>query len=111
MASNHLEDKQTIVTNLALTTAIDLKMFLEGKLPKWTEHRKHAKILIICGAHGDTLKVCLEDHELKFLINKEKKVGETKRYALDKTNYGKYIAKVGAKVLPIVGNVVVNLLM
>merc|ERR1712062_199316 len=61
--------------------------------------------------NGDALKVCLEDHELKFLINKEKKVGETKRYALDKTNYGKYIAKVGAKVLPIVGNVVVNLLM
>ena len=51
---NLLEDKQTVVTNLALTTAIGLKMFLQGKLPKWIEHRKHAKILIICGAHGNT---------------------------------------------------------
>ena len=52
--ANLLEDKQTIVTNLGLTTAIDLKMFLEGKLPKWFENRKNVKILIICGAHGET---------------------------------------------------------
>ena len=56
---------------------------------------------------GDVLEVCLEDHELKYLINKEKRVGETKRFALDKTNYGKYIAKV----VPIVANVIVNLAM
>ena len=49
-----LEDKQTIVTDLALTTAIKLKTFLEDKLPKWMEKRKHVKILIICGAHGET---------------------------------------------------------
>ena len=49
-----LEDKQTIVTDLALTTAIKLKMFFEGKLPEWMENRKHVKILIICGAHGET---------------------------------------------------------
>ena len=61
--------------------------------------------------NDDVFQIRLEDHELKVWINKEKKVGESKRYALDKTNYGKYIAKVGAKVLPIVGNVVVNLLM
>ena len=69
MASNHLEDKQTIVTNLALTTAIDLKMFLQGKLPKWTEHRKHAKILIICGAHGDTDGSIAEEAEPNSLQN------------------------------------------
>ena len=52
--TNLLEDKQTIVTNFGLTTAIDLKMFLEGKLHKWMENRNHVKILIICGAHGET---------------------------------------------------------
>ena len=49
-----LEDKQTIVTDLALTTAIKLKTFLEDKLPEWMEMRKRVKILIICGAHGET---------------------------------------------------------
>ena len=49
-----LEDKQTIVTDLALTTAIKLKTFLEDKLPEWMEKRRYVKILIICGAHGET---------------------------------------------------------
>ena len=57
--------------------------------------------------NDDVLEIRLEDHELKVWINKEKKVGESKRYALDKTNYGKYIAKV----VPIVVNLVVNLAM
>ena len=52
--TNLLEDKQTIVTNLGRTNAIGLKMFLDGKLSKWTENRKSVKILVICGAHGET---------------------------------------------------------
>ena len=51
-STNVRDDKQTIVTDVALTTAIKLKRFLEGKLPKWLENRKHVKMLIICGAHG-----------------------------------------------------------
>ena len=53
-STNLLENKQTIVTNLALVTGISLKMFLQGKLSAWIENRKHVKILIICGAHGET---------------------------------------------------------
>ena len=68
-STNLLENKQTIVTNLALVTGIELKMFLQGKLPKWTEHRKHAKILIICGAHGDTDGSIAEEAEPNSLQN------------------------------------------
>ena len=49
---NYMENKETIVTNLALTTAIGLKMFLHHRLPKWIKNRNRIKILIICGAHG-----------------------------------------------------------
>ena len=67
--ANLLEDKQTIVTNLGLTTAIDLKMFLEGKLPKWFENRKSVKILIICGAHGETDGSIVEEAQPNSLHN------------------------------------------
>ena len=49
---NLLENKQTIVTNLAKTNAIGLHMFLRDKLPRLMENRRHVKMLIICGAHG-----------------------------------------------------------
>ena len=64
-----LEDKQTILTDLALTTAIKLKMFLEDKLPKWIENRKHVKILIICGAHGETDGSIAEEAQANSLHN------------------------------------------
>ena len=64
-----LEDKQTILTDLALTTAIKLKMFLEDNLPKWIENRKHVKILIICGAHGETDGSIAEEAQANSLHN------------------------------------------
>ena len=66
-STNLLEDKQTIVTNLALTTARGLNMFLQGKLVKWMENRNRVKILIICGAHGKRDGSIAEDAEAKSL--------------------------------------------
>ena len=63
------EDKQTIVTDLALTTAIKLKMFLQGKLPEWMENREHVKILVICGAHGETDGSIAEEAQANSLHN------------------------------------------
>ena len=55
----------------------------------------------------DVLEIGVEDLELKYWINKEKKVGETKRY--EKSNVGKYIVDVGCKVVPMIGSLVINL--
>ena len=66
---NLLEDKQTVVTNLARTNAIGLKMFLNDKLPKWIENRKCAKILVICGAHGETDGSIFEEAQPNSLHN------------------------------------------
>ena len=66
---NLLEDKQTVVTNLARTNAIGLKMFLNDKLPKWIENRKCAKILVICGAHGETDGSIVEEAQPNSLHN------------------------------------------
>ena len=68
-STNLLENKQTIVTNLALVTGISLKMFLQDKLPKWIENRKHLKILIICGAHGETDGSIAEEAQANSLHN------------------------------------------
>jgi len=60
--------------------------------------------------NGDTLKIYLDDdQELKYWINEEKKVGETKLYSLEKSNVGKYVVKVGYKVIPVVANLVISL--
>ena len=60
--------------------------------------------------NGDTLKIYLDDdQELKYWINEEKKVGETKLYSLEKSNVGKYIVKVGCKVIPVVANLAISL--
>ena len=60
--------------------------------------------------NGDTLKIYLDDYqELKYCINEEKKVGETKLYSLEKSNVGKYIVKVGCKVIPVVANLAISL--
>ena len=59
-STNLLENKQTIVTNLALVT---------GKLPAWIENRKHVKILIICGAHGETDGSIAEEAQANSLHN------------------------------------------
>ena len=66
---NLLEDKQTVVTNLARTNAIGLKMFLNDKLPKWIENRKCPKILVICGAHGETDGSIVEEAQPNSLHN------------------------------------------
>ena len=66
---NLLEDKQTIVTNLAKTNAIGLHTFLHDKLPKWMENRKHVKILVICGAHGETDGSIAEEAQANSLHN------------------------------------------
>jgi len=60
--------------------------------------------------NGDTLKIFLDDdQELKYWINDERKVGETKLYSLEKSNVGKYIVKVGSKVIPVATNLVISL--
>ena len=66
---NHLENKETIVTNLALTTAMGLNIFLRDKLPLWMENRKRVKILVICGAHGETDGSIAEKAEANSLRN------------------------------------------
>ena len=59
--------------------------------------------------NGDTLKIYLDDdQELKYWINEEKKVGETKLYSLEKSNVGKYIVKVGCKVIPVIANLAIS---
>ena len=64
-------------------------------------------------ANGDQLEIRLENKELKYWINNEKKiVGETKQYAVEENSHGKYIVKVVWRALPIVTNLadlVVNL--
>ena len=66
---NLLEDKQTIVTNLARTNAFGLNTFLHDKLPKWIENRKCVKILVICGAHGETDGSIAEEAQANSLHN------------------------------------------
>ena len=48
-----VEDKETFVTNLALTTAIGLDVFLKNKMPEWKKHREYVKTLFVCGSHGN----------------------------------------------------------
>ena len=50
---NMLGDKQTIVTNLAFTTARGLDVFLKKKMPEWTKDREYVKTLFVCGSHGN----------------------------------------------------------
>ena len=47
------DGKQTIVANILKITARTLDVFLVKRLPEWTKNRRHDKILIICGAHGN----------------------------------------------------------
>ena len=51
--SKFVGGKEAIVTHLARTKAKGLKIFLEDNWQNWMENRKHVKILIICGAHGN----------------------------------------------------------
>ena len=51
-SKNVVLDKETVVTNYSLITAMGLNMELTKKLPEWTKNRKNVKIMIICGAHG-----------------------------------------------------------
>ena len=66
---NLLENKQTIVTNLARTNAFGLHRFFHDKLPKWMENRKHVKILVICGGHGETDGSIAEEAQANSLHN------------------------------------------
>ena len=68
-STNHLEDKQTVVTNLALINVRGLNTFLHDKLPRWMENREHVKILVICGAHGETDGSIAEEAQANSLHN------------------------------------------
>ena len=65
--TNLLQDKQTIVTNLALTSAFGLHDFMKDKLPEWVKNRKKVKILIICGAHGNADGTIADEAEFQSL--------------------------------------------
>ena len=51
--TNILQDKQTVVTNIYMTSARGLSKFMEKRIPEWTKNRKYVKILVICGCHGN----------------------------------------------------------
>ena len=68
-----IPDNQTLVTNITFISALGLGRFMIKNLPNWTVNRKNAKILIICGAHGDpdgSIKAKAEDASPKAMKDK-----------------------------------------
>ena len=71
--TNIIPDNQTLVTNITFISALGLGRFMIKNLPNWTVNRKNAKILIICGAHGDpdgSIKAKAEDASPKAMKDK-----------------------------------------